>query len=159
MAGIPVVGPVLGAIAAAAAIVAGLANVSRIKNTQYEGAGGGGEGAQPAGNQMGRGYADGGIVRGPGTSKSDSIPARLSNGEAVMTSGAVTMFAPMLSMMNQMGGGASFTSDLNVTSPDNPTRVNPAMEQQPLIIKTYVVENEMTNSQQRQARLKDLSTL
>jgi hypothetical protein len=33
------------------------------------------------------------------------------------------------------------------------------MEQQPLIIKTYVVENEMTNSQQRQARLKDLSTL
>ena len=159
MAGIPVVGPVLGAIAAAAAIVAGLANVSKIRNTQYEGGGTGGENAQPAGNQMGRGYADGGIVRGPGTSKSDSIPARLSNGEAVMTSGAVTMFAPMLSMMNQMGGGASFASDLNVTSPDNPTRTNPAMEQQPLIIKTYVVENEMTNSQQRQARLKDLSTL
>jgi len=103
MAGIPVVGPVLGAIAAAAAIVAGLANVSKIRNTQYEGGGTGGENAQPAGNQMGRGYADGGIVRGPGTSKSDSIPARLSNGEAVMTSGAVTMFAPMLSMMNQMG--------------------------------------------------------
>ena len=132
--------------------------IKNIKKTQFEGAAGG-EGAQPSGNQMGRGYADGGIVRGPGTSKSDSIPARLSNGEAVMTSGSVTMFAPLLSMMNQMGGGTSFASGLNVTSPDNPSRTNPAMEQQPLIIKTYVVENEMTNSQQRQARLKDLSTL
>jgi hypothetical protein len=133
--------------------------IRNIKKTKFEEVEGGGEGAQPSGNQMGRGYADGGIVRGPGTSKSDSIPARLSNGEAVMTSGAVTMFAPLLSMMNQMGGGTSFSSDLNVTSPDNPTRTNPAMEQQPLIIKTYVVENEMTSSQQRQARLKDLSTL
>jgi len=132
--------------------------IKNIKKTQFEGASGG-EGAQPSGNQMGRGYADGGIIRGPGTSKSDSIPARLSNGEAVMTSGSVTMFAPLLSMMNQMGGGTSFATGLNVTSPDNPSRTNPAMEQQPLIIKTYVVENEMTNSQQRQARLKDLSTL
>ena len=132
--------------------------ISTIKKAKFEGAEGGGE-AGPAGNQMGRGYADGGIVRGPGTSKSDSIPARLSNGEAVMTSGAVTMFAPMLSMMNQMGGGTSFSSNLNTTLPDNPNRANPSMEQQPLIMKTYIVENELTSTQQRQARLKDLSTL
>ena len=164
MAVIPVVGPALGIAAAALALGYGIAQANAIKKQKYvsgvapqgpESSSGGGEG----GNKMGRGYADGGIVRGPGTSKSDSIPARLSNGEAVMTSGAVTMFAPMLSMMNQMGGGTSFASGLNVTSPDNPTRTNPAMEQQPLIIKTYVVENEMTSSQQRQARLKDLSTL
>jgi len=133
-------------------------NISNIKKTKFEGVDGGGEGA-PAGNQMGRGYADGGIVRGPGTSKSDSIPARLSNGEAVMTSGAVTMFAPLLSMMNQMGGGTAFNADLNTTLPDNPNRTNPSMEQQPLIMKTYIVENELTSTQQRQARLKDLSTL
>lgn len=132
-------------------------NISNIKKTKFEGTEGGGEAA--GGNRMGRGYADGGIVRGPGTSKSDSIPARLSNGEAVMTSGAVTMFAPLLSMMNQMGGGTSFNSGLNATLPDNPNRANPSMEQQPLIMKTYVVENELTSSQQRQARLKDLSTL
>jgi hypothetical protein len=44
MAAIPVVGPVLGAVAAAAAIVAGLANVAKIKASTYEGgsAGGGG---------------------------------------------------------------------------------------------------------------------
>jgi hypothetical protein len=132
--------------------------ISTIKKTKFEGTDGSG-GAGPAGNNMGRGYADGGIVRGPGTSKSDSIPARLSNGEAVMTAGAVTMFAPMLSMMNQMGGGTSFSSNLNTTLPDNPNRTNPSMEQQPLIMKTYIVENELTSTQQRQARLKDLSTL
>ena len=37
MAAIPVVGPALGAIAAAAAIVAGLANVAKIKASTYEG--------------------------------------------------------------------------------------------------------------------------
>lgn len=130
--------------------------IANIKKTTFDDSGSQG---QAAGNQMGRGYADGGIVRGPGTSKSDSIPARLSNGEAVMTSGAVTMFAPMLSMMNQMGGGTSFSSGLNSALPDNANRANPAMEQQSLIMKTYIVESELTSSQQRQARLKDLSTL
>jgi hypothetical protein len=103
--------------------------------------------------------ANGGIVRGPGGPKSDSIPTNLSNGEAVMTSGAVTMFAPLLSMMNQMGGGTSFSSDLSVASPDNPIRNNPAQEQSPIIMKTYVVESELTSAQQKQGRLKELSTL
>jgi hypothetical protein len=62
-------------------------------------------------------------------------------------------------MMNQMGGGTSFSSGLNTTLPDNPNRNNPAMEQQSVIMKTYVVESELTSSQQKQARLKDLSTL
>jgi len=42
MAAIPVVGPALGAIAAAAAIVAGLANVAKIKASTYEGSNAGG---------------------------------------------------------------------------------------------------------------------
>jgi hypothetical protein len=69
------------------------------------------------------------------------------------------MFAPLLSMMNQMGGGASFSSDLSVASADNPIRNNPAQEQSPIIMKTYVVERELTTSQEKQARLKELSTL
>jgi hypothetical protein len=76
-----------------------------------------------------------------------------------MTRGAVTMFAPLLSMMNQMGGGVSFNSNLSTARPDMPLVSNPSQEQQPLIVKTYVVENEMTSTQQKQARLKDLSTL
>jgi hypothetical protein len=56
-------------------------------------------------------FADGGVaegggnVSGTGTSKSDSIAAQLSNGESVMTAAATAMFAPMLSTMNQIGGG------------------------------------------------------
>ena len=38
---------------------------------------------------FGAGFADGGYVSGPGTSRSDSIPARLSNGEFVMSANSV----------------------------------------------------------------------
>ena len=48
-------------------------------------------------------YARGGLVTGTGTS--DSIPARLSNGEAVMTARAVVDWGPVLSMMNVSSGG------------------------------------------------------
>lgn len=50
-------------------------------------------------------FATGGIVRGAGTATSDSIEARLSNGESVMTERATSMFSPILSAFNQLGGG------------------------------------------------------
>ena len=50
-------------------------------------------------------FAEGGLVTGPGSGTSDSIPAHLSNGESVMTSRATEMFAPVLSAFNQIGGG------------------------------------------------------
>ena len=50
-------------------------------------------------------FAKGGDVVGPGSGTSDSIPAMLSNGESVMTAAATSMFSPMLSAFNQMGGG------------------------------------------------------
>ena len=50
-------------------------------------------------------FARGGLVTGPGSDTSDSIPARLSNGESVMTAAATSMFGPILSSFNQMGGG------------------------------------------------------
>ena len=50
-------------------------------------------------------FARGGLVTGPGSETSDSIPARLSNGESVMTAAATSMFGPILSSFNQMGGG------------------------------------------------------
>ena len=48
LAPIPVVGPALGAVAAAAALVSGYANVQKIRNTTYEGASGGGGGGSGA---------------------------------------------------------------------------------------------------------------
>lgn len=53
-------------------------------------------------------FATGGLVAGPGTSTSDSIPARLSNGESVINARSTSMFGPLLSSLNQAGGGIAF---------------------------------------------------
>lgn len=52
-----------------------------------------------------KGFSTGGYVQGSGTGTSDSIPAMLSNGESVMTAKATSMFSPILSAFNQLGGG------------------------------------------------------
>lgn len=52
-----------------------------------------------------KGFSTGGYVQGAGSGTSDSIPARLSNGESVMTAKATSMFSPILSAFNQLGGG------------------------------------------------------
>lgn len=62
-------------------------------------------------------FATGGYVSGPGTGTSDSIPAKLSNGESVITARATSMFAPLLSSFNMMGGGVP----INVTASSNQT--------------------------------------
>lgn len=53
-------------------------------------------------------FASGGYVSGAGTSTSDSIPAMLSNGESVMNARSTAMFGPLLSSLNQAGGGVAF---------------------------------------------------
>ena len=58
-------------------------------------------------------FAHGGLVQGAGTETSDSIPARLSNGESVMTAKATRMFYDQLSAMNVAGGGVPFPKSGN----------------------------------------------
>ncbi|MDI9256326.1 hypothetical protein [Flavobacterium sedimenticola] len=65
--------------------------------------------------------ATGGKVVGPGTGTSDSIPAMLSNGESVINAKSTSMFGPLLSWINQVGGGKKFASggmvsDLGISS-------------------------------------------
>lgn len=62
-------------------------------------------------------FASGGQVVGPGTGTSDSVPASLSNGESVITARATSMFAPILSSFNMMGGGVpiNFAASSNQT--------------------------------------------
>lgn len=57
-------------------------------------------------------FAKGGLVTGPGSDTSDSIPAHLSNGESVLTARATRMFAPALSAFNQIGGGVPIMSNI-----------------------------------------------
>ena len=55
-------------------------------------------------------YATGGLIDGIGTGTSDSIPARVSAGESVLTAKATAMFAPILSSFNQIGGGVPIST-------------------------------------------------
>jgi hypothetical protein len=111
-------------------------------------------------NGLGRNYGDGGMIDGPRHAQG-GVMINAEGGEAVMTRGAVTMFAPLLSALNQAGGGTSFNSGVTSAgaSYDNPKTTNANTEMNPMVIKTYVVSNDMTSEQEKQSRLKDLSTL
>ena len=140
-------------IGIAAITVGAIGRINAIKG-QKNAAGGAGGGAQKG---MGKNYGDGGMIDGP-RHAGGGVAINAEGGEAIMTRGAVTMFAPLLSMMNQAGGGTSFSKGaVGQANFDNPKTLNGQMEQP--IIKTYVVENELTSIQHRTARLKDLSTL
>lgn len=156
--------PIAAAYAVKAKIAAALgiatiigSSISKLKSIDESGSTAGSDSGGQQGNNLGRGYAEGGMINGPRHAQG-GVMINAEGGEAVMTRGAVTMFAPLLSAMNQMGGGTSF-ANLNVSRPDAPAVSNPASEQSPIIVKTYVVEKDMTTSQNKQARLKDLSTL
>lgn len=147
---------VAAALSIAGVIASGIQQLGQINSTEFQETKPSSSGA--GGNGLGRGYAEGGLIKGRRHAQGGTI-IEAEDGEAIMTRGAVTMFGPMLSMMNQAGGGTSFAPNLLVTRPDNPMVKNAVLESQTQVIKTYVVENELTSSQQRQARLKDLSTL
>ena len=159
----PFVGPVIAPIAAAAALFFGYKQVDLIKKTQYQSSldmsNSETASAKPSGNaNYGKNYAQGGLIGGRRHAEGGTL-IEAEKGEAIMTRGAVTMFAPMLSMMNQMGGGTSFNSNLITTRQDKPIVSNPSQEQSPLVVKTYVVSSDLTTEAQKQGRLKDLSTL
>lgn len=107
LSGIPVVGPVLGAIAAGAAIAAGIANVKKIVSVKPASVDTGGV-KKPS-------YARGGLITGSGSGMSDSIEANVSNGESIMTARATTMFPTLLSDINQLGGGVRFDNNSSPT--------------------------------------------
>ena len=149
---------VKGINAASLAIMTGV-QIAKIKSTKFGGDDGGAGSGGSGGNNYGRNYEQGGIIGGERHYNGGTM-IEAEKGEAIMTRGAVTMFAPMLSMMNQMGGGTPFAPNLMTTSPDSPKSGYPSdVQTEQAIIKTYVVEGELTSAQQRQARLKDLSTL
>ena len=134
--GIPVVGPALAPIAAAAAIAAGLATVNKIISV-----------SEPNTNVSKPTFAYGGIVEGQGSMTTDSVNAYLSPGEAVINARSTQMFKPLLSSINQLGGGRRFTGGIVSNGVDmgqvemlNTLRSN---NKQP--IKAYVVSSEMTN--------------
>ncbi|CAB5212338.1 hypothetical protein UFOVP187_1, partial [uncultured Caudovirales phage] len=137
----------IGVAQAAGVIVAGATAASSINGTDFT----------PANVRgPGKNYGMGGMINGPSHSQG-GVPITAEGGEAVMTRGAVTAFAPLLSLMNQAGGGTAFSSGIGGPRYDTPKTVGGPLEQQ--IIKTFVVESDLTTMQHKAARLKSLSTL
>lgn len=97
MAGIPIVGPALGIAAAGAALTAQMAQVASIRSVSLPG------------------FATGGYVSGAGTGTSDSIMARLSDGEFVVNAAATKRNRALLEAINSnervsVAGGGSVVS-------------------------------------------------
>lgn len=145
-----------GGIAMAIALIAASAalafQLAKIKSTEFVpdagggggGGGGGGDAPKPAPSM----FAGGGYVSGTGTGTSDSISARLSNGESVINANSTAQFGGLLSLINQAGGGRPFagggTTNGNMGAP---------------VIKTYVVASDMTSQQEADFRIKQVARL
>jgi hypothetical protein len=108
--------------------------------------------------------AEGGFVYGKGNSRSDSIPAMLSNGEFVVNAESSAMFAPLLSTINSIGNQPQFRmSGLNTNSGNSlnsgleslAQTLTGGMSSRP--IQTYVVSEQMTNQQQFDRTIKSRS--
>ena len=136
-------GPIAGAIASAGIITTTGLQIATIKRQKFN---------------------KGGKVKGPGSDMSDSIPAMLSNGESVINANSTKMFEPLLSKINEIGGGVRFNR--GGVAGDTPTmtqseivdieklarRIGEEMRSNP--VKAYVVGNDVSNQQQIDAQIK-----
>ena len=121
-------GPVLGPILAASTVLAGFANVNKILAVE-----------EP--------YAQGGLVGGYGTGTSDSVSARLSKGESVINARSTRMFKPLLSAINEAGGGRSFASGEGVGGSTMG------------VVKAFVVADDMTKQQDKLSKIRRKATI
>ena len=179
LSGIPVIGPALGAIAAAAAVASGIATVKKIVSVQVPNApsnpGGNatqttpsGPGERPLVNVSASpvGRAQGGIVRGGGGQFTDSIPAMLSDGEFVVNSRSTRIFQPLLQSINDSGNLPAFAAGGVVSKNNRPQQDNTetlvnAIQQTfgDTPIRTYVTAGDISNQQQFDRVIKSRSLI
>ena len=122
-------GGVIGPILAATTIASGLATVGKIAGI-------------PAPE-----FAQGGIVGGSGTGTSDSVTAKLSKGESVINEKSTRMFKPLLSTINQAGGGRAFAGNEGSGG------------QSVGVVKAFVVADDMTNEQDKLTKIRRKATI
>lgn len=116
-------------VLAATTIAAGLQNINKILTVQ-----------EPQ-------FAQGGMVGGYGTGTSDSVSARLSKGESVINARSTRMFKPLLSAINEAGGGRSFASGEGVGG----TTMG--------VVKAFVVADDMTKQQDKLSKIRRKATI
>jgi hypothetical protein len=116
-------------VLAATTIAAGLQNINKILTVQ-----------EPQ-------LAQGGMVGGYGTGTSDSVSARLSKGESVINARSTRMFKPLLSAINEAGGGRSFASGEGVGGSTMG------------VVKAFVVADDMTKQQDKMSKIRRKATI
>lgn len=103
-------------------------------------------------------FATGGYVSGPGTGTSDSIPARLSNGESVINARSTAMFGPLLSSLNQAGGGVAFNPAAGGQR-EGYEFLAAAVAAGMKSVNLHVAVDEVTKVQDRVARIDEISSI
>jgi hypothetical protein len=103
-------------------------------------------------------FATGGLVSGPGSGTSDSISARLSNGESVINARSTSMFGPLLSSLNQAGGGVAFNPATGGQR-DGYEFLASAVAAGMKTVNLHVGVDEITKVQDRVKKINDVSTI
>lgn len=157
LAGIPVVGPALGAVAAAVAVAGGLANVKKILSVQVPQGISASAGAEAPASQ-GSKFAKGGLLSGPSHSEGGikSPYGELEGGEFVINKRSTQSFMPLLSAINSVGnrryanGGMTPSMDA----------LQAMMANQPSpVVKTYVVASDVATQAEADAKIARLARL
>jgi hypothetical protein len=98
-------------------------------------------------------FATGGYIKGAGTSTSDSIPVRVSNGESIMNANTTAMFSGLLSSLNQLGGGVPIQVEQTATSVRGEDMLARAFARGVAMLPNPVVSVEDINRGQRQVEV------
>lgn len=98
-------------------------------------------------------FATGGYIRGAGTSTSDSIPVRVSNGESIMNANTTAMFSGLLSSLNQLGGGVPIQVEQTASSVRGEDMLARAFARGVAMLPNPVVSVEDINKGQRQVEV------
>ena len=98
-------------------------------------------------------FATGGYIQGSGTSTSDSIPIRVSNGESIMNANTTAMFGGLLSSLNQLGGGVPIQVQQTAASVRGEDMLARAVARGVAMLPNPVVSVEDINKGQRQVQV------
>lgn len=145
LSGIPIVGPILGGIAAGAAIATGFKAVKNITSTKTP------EIKRPS-------YASGVIgLRGSGSGTSDNVTSNLSVGESVINARSTSMFANELSAINQAGGGVGLNGASNILNQNEMTNSANNSKMASMIAEAVAIGAEAGTKSGSQSGIKELS--
>lgn len=102
--------------------------------------------------------AKGGIVPDNGMpSNIDSVPAKLAPGEAVINSNSTGLFPELLNLINMAGGGDNLMPSMALPDFGGVQKVYGDNKSETMV-RAYVVEQDITSSQQRVKRIQNSTT-